>query len=70
VSELPTIVALDDGDAMLPGRQLSAFPRLEILARVSLSGEPTAQAGDWYGDRVVTVADEQAFDIVIGRQVQ
>lgn len=70
VSELPAVVALDDGDAMIPGRQLSAFARLEILARVSLSGEPTAQAGDWYGDQVVTLADGQAADIVIGQRVQ
>lgn len=70
VSELPASVALDDGDAMIPGRQLSAFERLEILARVSLSGEPTAQAGDWYGDRVVTVAEEPSVDVVIGQQVQ
>lgn len=70
VSELPVTVALDDGDAMIPGRQLSAFERLEILARVSLSGEPTAQAGDWYGDRVVIVAEEPSVDIVIGQQVQ
>jgi len=70
VSELPAAVALDDGDAMIPGRQLSAFARLEILARVSPSGEPTAQAGDWYGDRIVTVAEEPSVDIVIGQQVQ
>lgn len=69
VSELPASVALDDGDAMIPGRELSAFARLEILARVSSSGEPTAQAGDWYGDRMVTLADEPSVDIVIGRQV-
>lgn len=70
VSELPASVALDDGDAMVAGRQLSAFERLQILARVSPSGEPTARAGDWYGDRVVTVAEEPSVDIVIGRQVQ
>lgn len=70
VSELPAVVTLDDGDAMIPGRQLSAFASLEVLARVSMSGEPTAQAGDWYGDGLVTVAEGAAVDIVIGQQVK
>src|SRR5690606_35425120 len=35
VSELPLQVSLSDADAMLPGRLLSAFDRLEIVARVS-----------------------------------
>lgn len=70
VSELPAAVALDDGDAMIPGRLLSGFERLEILARVSPSGEPTAQPGDWFGDRVITVADESSVDIVIEQRVE
>lgn len=70
VSELPATVALGDGDAMIPGRKLSAFERLEIVARVSRSGEPTEQAGDWYGERMVTLAEEPSVDIVIGQQVR
>lgn len=70
VSELPAKVALDDGDAMMPGRLPSGFERLEILARVSLSGEPTERPGDWYGDRVVTVDEERSVDIVITEQVK
>jgi cytochrome c-type biogenesis protein CcmH len=69
VSELPASIALDDGDAMIPGRQLSAFERLEILARVSSSGEPTAQPGDWYGAQIVSVAEEPSVNIIIGQQV-
>lgn len=70
VSELPVSVTLDDGDAMIPGRLLSGFERLEILARASLSGEPTAQPGDWYGEQVVTVNGRPAVDIVIGQRVE
>lgn len=70
VSELPASVTLDDGDAMIPGRLLSGFERLEILARASVSGEPTAQPGDWYGEQVVTVTGQPSVDIVIGQQVE
>ena len=32
---------------MIPGTQLMSMPLLEVVARVSLSGEPTAQPGDY-----------------------
>lgn len=70
LSELPASVALDDGDAMIPGRLLSGFDRLEILARASLSGEPTEQPGDWYGEQVVTVTEQSSVDVVIGQKVE
>ena len=69
VSELPAQVSLSDADAMMPGRPLSAFDRLEIVARVSLSGAPAAQAGDWYGEHTVSQPGSAPVDIVIGKQV-
>ena len=38
LSELPADVAISDSDAMIPGRVPSAFSRLEIIARISISG--------------------------------
>lgn len=70
VSQLPATVPLGDADAMIPGRLPSAFARLEIVARVSMSGQPVAGAGDWYGDRTVTVAESPSVDIVIAEQVK
>ena len=70
VSELPALVSLSDADAMIPGRLLSAFERLEIVARVSMAGGPTAQPGDWYGELVVSDPGREAVDIVIDRQLQ
>ncbi|MGH8194135.1 MAG: tetratricopeptide repeat protein [Woeseiaceae bacterium] len=69
-SELPLRVALGDADAMIPGRLLSAFDRLEIVARASVSGEPLAQAGDWYGEQTITTADTRTINIVIEQKVQ
>lgn len=70
VGELPAVVALSDADAMVPGRVLSGFSELEIVARVSQSGQPIAQPGDWYGEKVVRPAESGAISIVIDRLVQ
>lgn len=70
VSELPTEVRLGDADAMMPGRLLSAFDKLEIVARVSASGEPAAQAGDWYGEKILTRAGQGVVDVTIEQQVE
>ena len=69
-SELPATVTLGDADAMIPGRHLSGFDRLEIIARASTSGEPIAQSGDWYGERIMVVSESSEVEIVIEHQVQ
>lgn len=47
VGDLPADIVLDDSMVMIPGTQLMSMPLLEVVARVSLSGEPTAQPGDY-----------------------
>jgi cytochrome c-type biogenesis protein CcmH len=46
VSELPVKFQLDDSSAMIPGRAISKFPEVLVSARLSKSGEATAQPGD------------------------
>jgi cytochrome c-type biogenesis protein CcmH len=70
VSELPAVVSLSDADAMIPGRLLSGFERLEIVARVSMAGGPAARPGDWYGELVVSDPGTSPVAIVIDRQLQ
>lgn len=70
VVELPTVVALSDSDAMIPGRLLSGFSELEIVARVSMSGQPVAQSGDWYGEKIVRPSESGEISIIIDREVQ
>ena len=43
---LPMRVILTDADAMMPGRKLSDLEAVEVLARASLDGTPTAGSGD------------------------
>jgi cytochrome c-type biogenesis protein CcmH len=48
LSELPVSLTLSDADAMMPSMKLSAFDQVIVGARVSSSGKPVAQAGDFY----------------------
>jgi cytochrome c-type biogenesis protein CcmH len=48
--QLPMTVDLSDANAMIAGRGLSSVPRVQIVARLSMSGSPQAQPGDFYGE--------------------
>ena len=50
VDSVPGEFILSDAQAMLPGRSLADFSVLTLVARVSASGQPTAQAGDLFGE--------------------
>jgi hypothetical protein len=45
-AELPAVIRLTDADAMQPGRLLSRFEEVAVLARLSRSGSPTPRPGD------------------------
>ncbi|KRP60103.1 c-type cytochrome biogenesis protein CcmI [Pseudomonas trivialis] len=47
VAELPITVELGDADAMMPSLKLSNFPEVQLVARISRAGIPTA--GQWIG---------------------
>jgi hypothetical protein len=53
---------------MVAGRVPSGFDRLEIIARVSLSGQPMAASGDWFGEAVVETSSTGNVKIVINQQ--
>ncbi len=46
VSELPKQVILDDSYAMMPTAKISLQKKVQVSARISLSGQPQAQSGD------------------------
>jgi cytochrome c-type biogenesis protein CcmH len=48
LSDLPVTLTLSDADAMMPTMKLSTFDQVIVGARVSSSGKPVAQAGDFY----------------------
>jgi len=47
VADLPVTVELSDADAMMPQLKLSNFPEVQLVARISRAGQPTA--GEWVG---------------------
>ena len=47
VSDLPTSLVLNENSAMMTGLSIDQFPKVELVARVSKSGTPAAQTGDW-----------------------
>ena len=69
VSELPAAVSISDADAMIAGRVPSGFAQLEIIARVSLTGQPVAQPGDWFGQQIVDTTATETVQIIIDQQV-
>jgi cytochrome c-type biogenesis protein CcmH len=46
VQELPFTASLDDGDSPMPTQKLSAMQEVEVIARLSMSGNAIPQAGD------------------------
>ena len=63
--QLPVSFALDDSMAMAPQLALSKFPRVVVIARVSRSGQATAQPGDLQGTSPAVSNDASGIAIVI-----
>lgn len=49
VADLPAEITLDESMAMAPNMTIGSVPKLEVVARISKSGEPVPQSGDWQG---------------------
>ena len=70
VAQLPLTITLDDSMAMLPDMMLSSFDNVTIGARISPSGNPIAQSGDWFIEVVnVALNDTQTLTLMIDQQV-
>lgn len=69
LSELPATVELGDRESMVPGRSLSGFAEFELIARVSVSGQPGANSGDWFGSLIVKPAENRRVELPIQQQV-
>jgi len=68
LSQLPMLVTFRDSDAMVAGRPLSAFTEFEVIARVSISGSPMAQSGDWSGSGLVNTDEARSIDLIIDQK--
>ena len=70
-SAIPGEFSLSDANSMLPGRSLSDFEALTIVARLSASGQPTEQRGDLYGERLYRPEEgSAALELVIDQVVE
>lgn len=70
VGDLPAVVGLDDSMAMVEGMNLSAFDEVEVLARISPTGQAVPNSGDAVTGAPVTVSgNEQRVSLVIDRLV-
>jgi cytochrome c-type biogenesis protein CcmH len=67
---VPGEFSLSDANSMIQGRSLAAYPQLTVVARLSRSGQPTAQPGDWQAEAVVRPGDSETVALVIDQVVQ
>jgi cytochrome c-type biogenesis protein CcmH len=66
-SAIGTQVHLSAADSMMPGRVLANGRQVSVTARVSVSGQPQASAGDLYGELTYDVGRDGVRDLVIDR---
>ncbi len=69
-SALPGEFSLSDANVMLQGRSLGAYSAITVVARVSHSGQPSAQPGDWQAEAVVRPGSTETVALVIDQVVQ
>jgi cytochrome c-type biogenesis protein CcmH len=49
-ADLPLTIELSERDAMIATRTIATVPKVQVVARLSRSGTPQAQSGDYYGE--------------------
>jgi cytochrome c-type biogenesis protein CcmH len=65
--QFPAEVSLSAADAMLPQRQIRPGQKLEVVARISLSGQPQSASGDPYGQVSYHVGTDGKLNLVIDK---
>jgi cytochrome c-type biogenesis protein CcmH len=69
-SAVPGQFTLSDANSMIQGRSLANYERITIVARLSASGQPTEQPGDWFAQTVVDPKQAATVALVIDQVVQ
>ena len=69
-SAVPGEFTLSDANAMIQGRSLANYDELTLVTRLSASGQPTEQPGDWVAQTVFRPEEGGAVALVIDQVVQ
>ncbi|KFK93835.1 MULTISPECIES: c-type cytochrome biogenesis protein CcmI [unclassified Serratia (in: enterobacteria)] len=70
LSRFPLSFSLDDSNAMMPERLLSALSQVKVRVRLSQDGLATPQAGDWFGESgVQKFSGKEQVSVQIDKQV-
>ncbi|EPA9110363.1 MAG: c-type cytochrome biogenesis protein CcmI [Serratia liquefaciens] len=70
LSRFPLSFSLDDSNAMMPERLLSAQHQVKVRVRLSQDGLATPQAGDWFGESALqNFSGKEQIDVQINKQV-
>ena len=68
--DLPTTVTLDDSVSMMPSMPLSSMEEVEVIARISKSGQAVKQSGDLFGSvQSVKTDHSETVDVLISELV-
>ncbi|OGS75474.1 MAG: c-type cytochrome biogenesis protein CcmI [Gallionellales bacterium GWA2_55_18] len=70
VKDLPLQFTLDDGMAMQPQAKLSGFNKIEVVARITKSGNPVSQPGDLQGSTGIVKPGTKGLNIVIDTAIK
>ena len=69
LSHFPLSLTLDDSNAMMPQRLLSAQHQVKVRVRIAGDGSATPRAGDWFGESALTPFDgHQHLAVEINQQ--
>lgn len=70
LSRFPLSFSLDDSNAMMPERLLSAQHRVKVRVRISRDGMATPRAGDWFGESALqNFSGKEQVSVQINKQV-
>ncbi|MGF6192105.1 c-type cytochrome biogenesis protein CcmI [Serratia sp. 2723] len=70
LSRFPLSFTLDDSNAMMPERLLSAQQKVKVHVRLSQDGLATPRAGDWFGDSTLQAfSGKEQVSVQIDKQV-
>ncbi|MHA7846029.1 c-type cytochrome biogenesis protein CcmI [Serratia sp. D1N4] len=70
LSRFPLSFSVDDSNAMMPERLLSALHQVKVRVRLSQDGLVTPQPGDWFGESVLQkFSGKEQVSVQIDKQV-